>query len=70
MWKRAHRLLPTLLSTRYELREALSHLGWTVAESDVDTILDVRRACGPHWFDYHYSTKGLKTHGRFSTYPQ
>ena len=62
LWREAHRLLPQLRATRSELRDALSHLGKEGLASllgDDKTTFDLRRAVGPHWFDEHYSQKGL-----------
>lgn len=62
VWAKARTLLPQLRATRAELRDALSHLGKKGLASllgDDKTTFDLRRACGPHWFDQHYSDRGL-----------
>lgn len=59
VWREARRLLPQLRATRSELRDALSHLGLAFLTKHHHSAFDLRRACGPHWFDEHYAKKGL-----------
>lgn len=55
-WREAHRThYPQLKREQAELREALSHLGLSFLHASNQTILDLRRACGPAWFDKHYN---------------
>lgn len=58
VWHEARRLLPQLRATRTELRDALSHLGRQGLDSlarDRESVFDLRRACGIHWFDTYYA---------------
>ena len=53
VWRGAFHRLTFLRSDREELREALTHLGLSYYLC-VESIMEVRAACGPHWFDRNY----------------